>query len=224
MIRYTFPIVAILMATTPRVALTEEISGPPAIFALESHDNLDGDTLELPFMEMGDLTTEEVSETSAVSATTPRELLPEEDFVASIRFVNKRSNRLYDVDFNTTELSSDLEADVLLKAMQQASAAEGEVVASDDGEVGETVSQQAGEESQKLLDLPGVAFKDFQLNITKCLKDYNNIHGNDMAFVSLMNRESSALLFEGWVYKKRPSVHVFQHPVYAFHLISCKPL
>lgn len=66
-----------------------------------------------------------------------------------------------------------------------------------------------------------VLHKGVNIHVAQCLKDYKGDFGNDIAFVELTAEKDGALLFEGWIYKKRPSVNMFEHPVYSLALVAC---
>tara|TARA_R110000868_G_scaffold190862_2_gene434960 strand:- start:27125 stop:27652 length:528 start_codon:yes stop_codon:yes gene_type:complete len=59
------------------------------------------------------------------------------------------------------------------------------------------------------------------VNMSQCLRDYEGAFGNDAAFLDIHDAENN-LLFTGWIYKKRPSVHVFENPIYSMALVSCQ--
>jgi len=61
---------------------------------------------------------------------------------------------------------------------------------------------------------------NFNIQVAQCLKDYNGNFGNDVAFIEVSDEEKT-VLFSGWVFKKRPSVNSFEHPIYSLFLLSC---
>ena len=63
-------------------------------------------------------------------------------------------------------------------------------------------------------------YKNLNITVAQCLKEHNGKFGNDIAFIEITDLEKN-VLFTGWVFKKRPSVNVFEHPVYSLALLSC---
>lgn len=209
MIKFIF-LSLFLLTAHKAVSQSEELSGPPAVFAIETHENLEDEDVVLPFLDMGS----SVSPTSVSDVTlTTRSLIEPSDFVAKIRFVNRRSNRTYDMVYDSAEIEKQLEAEALIQAM---SSVDDEALdVSDTSDVSQTANF-----AQK--SLSGLIFKNLNVEVKQCIQDYEGVYGNDTAFVEVKDINSHDAIFSGWVYKKRPSVHVFEHPVYSMYLISCK--
>lgn len=202
-----------MMAAQNSVAQTENLSGPPAVFAVETHDNLEGDVL--PFLEMeqpADI--EAVSSTYSEDATAIREVIEASDFVATLRFVNRRSNRIYDMVYDSAEIEKHKEADSFIQALS----------AENVGDVSSSVDVEDDEitESDSESILEGLQYKSLNVQVKQCIQDYEGVYGNDTAFVEVKDVDSLDVLYSGWIYQKRPSVHVFEHPTFSMYLISCK--
>lgn len=213
MIKLIFVFLWVMMAVQNSVAQTEELSGPPAVFAVETHDNLEDDVL--PFLEMEQPTDiEAVSTTSSENATAMREVIESSDFVATVRFVNRRSNRIYDMVYDSAEIEKQKEADSFIQALsEEASESVSASVAVQGDRVAETDSDAV---------LEGLHYKSLNVQVKQCIQDYEGVYGNDTAFVEVKDVDSLDVLYSGWIYKKRPSVHVFEHPTFSMYLISCK--
>ncbi|MFT7144036.1 MAG: hypothetical protein ACI8QY_000083, partial [bacterium] len=63
-------------------------------------------------------------------------------------------------------------------------------------------------------------FKNINIHVAQCIQDYQSVLGNDIAFVELTDEQAN-VLFTGWIYKKRPSLNTFEHPIYSLALLSC---
>lgn len=189
----------------------EELSGPPAIFSVEQHENLEGEDIALPFLE-GAFTSGAVSAThSALGVSnTVKELIEDEEFVATLRFVNRRSNRVHDMVFDSKEATKQQQVDEFITAV---------TMVKDDKGLND-VSQTSTRTSQTVDE--GQVYKNMQVQVKRCLQNHQDVYGNDIAFVQVRDISSSIVTFEGWLYKKRPSVHVFEHPVYSLYLTSCE--
>lgn len=64
-------------------------------------------------------------------------------------------------------------------------------------------------------------FSDMKMTVHHCLATINDVYDNDGAFVEITDKDDTAL-FSGWVYKKRPAMHAFAHPVYSMSFLGCK--
>lgn len=62
----------------------------------------------------------------------------------------------------------------------------------------------------------------FQFKVFQCLSKLDDVYDNDAAFVEISTLEGANVLFSGWVYKKRPSMHAFEHPLYSMAFLGCK--
>lgn len=60
----------------------------------------------------------------------------------------------------------------------------------------------------------------FSVRVLACTKNVDGVYGNDVAFLEV-SQKTGENVFSGWVYKARPSVNAFEHPVYSMFLMSC---
>lgn len=199
-------------------AQTEDLSGPPAVFSLEQHENLSEEGGVLPFLDITNFSAD-ITNTSNVSdiPQTIKELITDKVFIGHLRFVSHRSNRHYDMTFDSEKMikMQDEQEEKEILAAMLLEGVSGTEVASETSYIqnvnAEPISGDLGHD-----------YKNFSVSMSQCLHDYNGIYGNDIAFIKVNDINSKDILFEGWLYKKRPSVNVFEHPVYSMKLISCK--
>lgn len=74
-----------------------------------------------------------------------------------------------------------------------------------------------------LRDGEGKVHEEFLLSAYACTEDYNNIPGNDAAFITVTGREGRNE-FNGWMSKLLPGISVFEHPRYDITLRTCTEL
>ena len=69
-----------------------------------------------------------------------------------------------------------------------------------------------------------IVYEDLLITLHQCLPNVNGESGNDIAFVEVQKDMGgeSVRLFSGWLYKKFPSVNVFEHPYLNVKLSSCE--
>jgi hypothetical protein len=195
-------------------AQTEELSGPPAVFSLEKLTNLEDDLV----LDMIDLPSNvsDVSITLDVSRTA-KELIEEESFIGKLRFVSHRSNRQQNMIFDSQKIK-----DIAQKQDRNNMLSALIIEASSETETALDVNALPENDADKVSNTGGQSYKNFQVYMSQCLHDYNSVYGNDVAFVKINDLNTGDVIYEGWLYKKRPSVNVFEHPVYSLHLLSCE--
>lgn len=57
--------------------------------------------------------------------------------------------------------------------------------------------------------------------MTKCLADYGNVPGQDVAWIEVREKERSAPWFAGWMFNTFPEVATLDHPRYDLQLVGC---
>ncbi|PPR11243.1 MAG: hypothetical protein CFH43_01184, partial [Proteobacteria bacterium] len=115
---------------------------------------------------------------------------------------------------DSAEIEKHKEADSFIQALS----------AENVGDVSSSVDVEGDEitESDSESILEGLQYKSLNVQVKQCIQDYEGVYGNDTAFVEVKDVDSLDVLYSGWIYQKRPSVHVFEHPTFSMYLISCK--